>query len=115
MKRDGVVFPLAFSPVEDAEDIPAAGFTIGAAYPNPFNPSITIRLYLPERADLDLAVYDVQGRKVRSLHTGVISTGWHTMVWDGKDDAGRGQASGMYFMRGVSAQDVVVRKMMLVK
>jgi len=114
-KRDGVVFPLAFSPVEDPEDIPAAGFTIGAAYPNPFNPSITIRLYLPERADLDLAVYDVQGRKVRSLHTGVISTGWHTMVWDGKDDAGRGQASGMYFMRGVSAQDVVVRKMMLVK
>ena len=65
--------------------------------------------------DLDLAVYDVQGRKVRSLHTGAISPGWHTLVWDGQDDAGRGQASGIYFMRAVNEGVVNVQKMMLVK
>jgi hypothetical protein len=115
-KRDGVVYPFAFTSVEEPGDIPFADqLTIGSAYPNPFNPSITIRLYLPEQRELDLGVYDLQGRRVRTLHTGGISSGWHSMVWDGKDDAGRGQASGIYFMRGVSAEDVVVRKMMLVK
>jgi len=113
--RDGVVFPLAVVPVEDPEDIPAAGFTMDSVYPNPFNPSTTVRLYIPQGSDLDLAVYDVQGRKVRSLHTGGISGGWHTLVWDGRNDAGRGQASGMYFLRAVNAGDVTVQKMTLLK
>ncbi len=114
-KRDGVVFPLAMSPVEDSEDVPAAGFTVEAVYPNPFNPSTSVRLYIPQGSDLDLAVYDVQGRKVRSLHTGGISEGWHILVWDGRDDGGQGQASGMYFLRAVSAGDASVQKMTLVK
>jgi hypothetical protein len=114
-KRDRVVYPLAFSAVEDPEDVPAAGFTVNAVYPNPFNPSTSVRMYIPQSSDLELAVYDVQGRKVRSLHTGGISSGWHTMVWDGRDDAGRGQASGMYFLRALSAGEVSVQKMTLVK
>jgi Na+-transporting methylmalonyl-CoA/oxaloacetate decarboxylase beta subunit len=106
---------LAFSAVEDPTDVPAAEFTVNAVYPNPFNPSTSVRMYIPQSSDLELAVYDVQGRKVRSLHTGGISSGWHTMVWDGRDDAGRGQASGMYFLRALSAGDVSVQKMTLVK
>ncbi|MCK9996953.1 MAG: T9SS type A sorting domain-containing protein [Candidatus Krumholzibacteria bacterium] len=115
MKRDGVVFPLAMSPVEDPTDIPAANFTVNSVYPNPFNPSTSVRLYIPQSSDLELAVYDVQGRKVRNLHTGGISAGWHTLVWDGRDDAGHGQASGMYFLRAMNAGDVSVQKMTLVK
>jgi hypothetical protein len=115
MKRDGVGFILTVTAVEDPEDVPLANFTVGAGYPNPFNPSITVRLYIPKGSDLDLAVYDVKGRKVRSLHTGGISSGWHTMVWDGRDDAGRGQASGMYFLRGANAGEVSVQKVTLVK
>jgi len=114
-KRDGLGLLLAVTAVDDPEDIPAANFTVGAGYPNPFNPSITVRLYIPKGSDLDLAVYDVQGRKVRSLHTGAISSGWHSMVWDGKDDTGRGQSSGMYFMRAVNEGEVAVQKMTLVK
>jgi len=114
-KRDGVVFPLAMSAVEDPEDVPTANFTVNSVYPNPFNPSTTVRLYIPQSSDLELAVYDVQGRKVRTLHTGGISAGWHALVWDGRDDAGRGQASGMYFMRATNEGDVSVQKMTLVK
>jgi hypothetical protein len=115
MRRDGVVYPLAASAVDDPEDIPEAGFTVHAVYPNPFNPSTSVRLYIPHASNLDLAVYDVQGRKVRSLHTGGISSGWHTLVWDGRSDAGRSQASGMYFMRAVNGGVTTVQKMTLVK
>ena len=115
VQRDGVVYPLAVSSVEDPEDIPVAGFTVGAVYPNPFNPSTSVRLYIPHASDLDLAVYDVQGRKVRRLYVGGISAGWHTLVWDGRNDTGRYQASGVYFMRAVNAGDVTVQKMTLVK
>ena len=114
-KRDGVFFPMYLVSVEDPEDLPMADFTVESVYPNPFNPSAAVRLYIPRSSDLDLAVYDVQGRKVRSLHTGSISSGWHTLVWDGKDDNGRGQSSGMYFMRAVNEGEISVRKMTLVK
>jgi hypothetical protein len=67
------------------------------AYPNPFNPSTSIgfRLLKSERADLE--VYDVLGRLVRTLTNEVISEGYHTVVWDGKDDRGKDAASGVYF------------------
>jgi len=58
---------------------------------------------------------DVAGRRVRTLHTGAISSGWHTLVWDGQDNAGRGQASGVYFMRAASGSETSLKKMTLVK
>jgi len=118
-QRDGVInldFPLVA--VEDESDIPAAAFKVDAPYPNPFNPSTSIRLHVPAvngSSTLELVVYDLQGRKVRTLHNGAISSGWHTMVWDGQDNAGRSQASGMYFMRARSGQHSSIHKMTLVK
>ena len=114
-RRDGVFIPMAVVPVEDPGDVPVAGFTVDAVYPNPFNPLTTVRLYIPGSSELDVAVYDVLGRKVRSLHSGRISSGWHTFVWDGKDDAGRGQASSLYFLRVKNQGKVSVQKITLVK
>lgn len=118
MRRDGVFFPLELVGVEEGtEELPSA-FTVGSPYPNPFNPSTSIRLYIPgsgDSANLELAVYDLQGRKIRVLHQGAISTGWHTLVWDGRDDKGQGQASGMYFMRAQNAGQSTIKKMTLVK
>ena len=84
-------------------------------YPNPFNPSTSIRMYIPAGGELELGVYDISGRRVRSLHTGAIGTGWHTLVWDGQDNQGRGQASGLYFMRATSSGISTIKKMTLVK
>jgi len=114
-RRDGVFYPTALVPVEDGRDVVPSAFTVDSVYPNPFNPSTTIKLYIPRSSDLDVAVYDVQGRKVRNLHSGGISAGWHTLVWDGKDDGGRGQSSGMYFLRAMNAGTATVQKMTLVK
>jgi len=114
-RRDGNHMPLSLVPVQEGSEVPPAGFTVGRPYPNPFNPSTTLRLYIPVSGEVDLGVYDLQGRRVRTLHTGGMSSGWHTMVWDGKDDKGHGQASGLYFMRAKSSGEVSVRKMTLIK
>lgn len=114
-QRDGVLFPIYLVGVDEGDLVPSAGFTVMNPYPNPFNPSTSVRLYIPAGGDLELGVYDVSGRRVRTLHTGSIGTGWHTLVWDGQDDAGRGQASGLYFMRATSAGQSTIRKMTLVK
>jgi hypothetical protein len=113
-RRDGVFQDLALVPVEESE-VPPASFTVGQPFPNPFNPTTSLRLYVPKAGEVDLGVYDLQGRRVRTLHTGMLPQGFRTFVWDGRDDGGRGTASGVYFMRAKSAGEVSVRKMTLVK
>ncbi len=114
-RRDGVIRSLYVSGVDGRDDVPAAGFTVNNPYPNPFNPSTSIQLYIPAGAELELGIYDLAGRRVRLLHNGAISAGWHTLVWDGQDDDGRGQASGLYFARVRSAGKSTIKKMTLVK
>jgi len=114
-QRTGEFVDFAIVAVGDDPEVPPASFTVGSPHPNPFNPSTKVRLYLPASGDLRLEVYDLQGRKVRSLYGGRIDAGWHTMVWDGRDDAGRVQSSGLYFMRAASDREVTVQKMTLVK
>lgn len=68
-------------------------------FPNPFNPSTTIRFYLPHRAGQARAmvrVYDLLGRLVRILAADLDTPGWHTLLWDGTDETRRAVASGTY-------------------
>lgn len=115
MQRTGVFFPVELIGVEDPRDLPPANMKVDAPYPNPFNPSTSVRLYVPRDGELRLEVFDIQGRRVRTLHAGAIAEGWHTMTWDGRDETGRTQASGLYFMRAQGDKDVAVQKMTLLK
>ncbi|MBE0567099.1 MAG: VCBS repeat-containing protein [Krumholzibacteria bacterium] len=116
MQRTGVFFPIELMGVGDEPgDVPAAGFSMASPFPNPFNPSTSVRLYVPREGDLRLVVHDVRGHLVRTVHDGPIGAGWHVMTWDGRDDGGRAQASGMYFMRAHADQAVSIHKMTLVK
>ena len=74
-------------------------FALHANMPNPFNPETTLRFDLPARVGVELAVYDVLGQKVRTLVAGEMPPGTHRIAWDGRDDAGRAMASGMYLYR----------------
>ncbi len=69
------------------------------AVPNPFNPATEIRFLLPEESNIDLAVYDLLGRKIKTLHSGDKSAGMHTAVWTGDDETGREMPTGVYFYR----------------
>ena len=73
-------------------------YSVGS-YPNPFNPSTTISYSLPNNSSVKLDIYDVAGRKVRSLLDEGKSAGYHNVVWNGRDENGRGIASGMYLYR----------------
>jgi hypothetical protein len=115
MQRTGVYFPVELVGVGDDPALPRAALQLDRPYPNPFNPSTKFSLYVAERGELVVDIYNVQGRRVRALHQGLIASGWHTLVWDGRDDEGRGQASGVYFVRARAAGEVGVQKMTLVK
>jgi hypothetical protein len=67
--------------------------------PNPFNVFTTIRYYVPQTGDMRLIVYDMLGRRVRTLVEGLVSTDTYEINWDGKDDYGNRVTSGIYFCR----------------
>jgi len=83
--------------------------------PNPFNPNTTIHYSLPADAHADLRLYDVQGRLVRTLVTGLRPAGLNEARWDGCDNSGRAVASGTYFARLQAGGQHSVKSLVLVR
>ena len=74
-------------------------FAVRQNHPNPFNATTVIPVELPRDADVELTIYDVLGRSLRRLLSRTLVAGYHRVVWDGLDDAGRPVGSGLYFFR----------------
>lgn len=115
---DGLVLlPLQclLSPVDN--DLPGSTAGIlGQAYPNPFNPRTTIAYDLPRASAVDLRVYDLAGRLVRTLVTGQVEeAGLHTIQWDGMNNAGGAVPSGVYLYRINAAGHQESRRMVLLR
>ena len=81
--------------------------------PNPFRDDTGISYQLPSRTHVSLRVYDVSGRLIRILTDGEQPAGFHTAVWDRKDERGRDVASGVYFYRYVTPPFTETRKMVV--
>jgi hypothetical protein len=90
-------------------------FSLAQNAPNPFNPRTTLRFSIPEAGVVNLSVYDVNGRLVRTLVSGDRTAGMHEVVWDARDDAGRAVACGVYVYRLTAGADVAVQRMVLVR
>lgn len=88
-------------------------------YPNPFNPSTTIRFDVPPapggRQHVLLDVYDLRGRRVRTLIDRELEAGSHSAVWDGNDGDGRPVGTGVFFCTTRAASGATTRKMTLVR
>ncbi|KPJ61434.1 MAG: hypothetical protein AMJ46_01740 [Latescibacteria bacterium DG_63] len=84
-------------------------------YPNPFSPACTIRFEIPQAGHVNLEVYDVSGRHVRTLVNGWMETGSYSEIWDGKGTDGRRCRSGVYFYRLGAGSFAAVGKMVLMR
>jgi len=100
--------------VAAAGDLPAA-MALEQNYPNPFNPKTTIAFTLDRSGPVKLQVFDVQGRLVRTLVNEIRTAGPYRIDWDGKDNAGRTAAAGLYMYRLVAGDMVQQKKMTLLK
>ncbi len=84
-------------------------------HPNPFNPVTRVAFELTQATDVTVMVYDAGGRAVRTLASDRREPGIHHVSWDGRDDAGRRLASGIYLCRLSSAAGEDTEKMVLLK
>jgi hypothetical protein len=100
---------VANSSSQVAVNMPTA-FGLSAAYPNPFNPSTSISLHVPMEGDVNVQVYDLSGRAVTTLLSGVQVQGDYNLTWTASE-----QASGMYLVRAETAGAVAVQKILLLK
>ena len=94
-------------------------FALEQNYPNPFNPSTTIGFTMPAAGSATLKVYNLIGQEIATLVNGQVAGGANQVVWSGKDAAGRGMPSGLYFYRlkaTAGGQEFnLMRKMVLMK
>ena len=92
-----------------------SSFALHQNYPNPFNPSTTIQYDIPHSGEVTIAIYDIQGRLVRSLGSLTQQAGTHTVVWDARNDGGVNVSSGNYFCRVDFNHSFLVKKLLLLK
>ncbi len=84
-------------------------------YPNPFNPVTTIKFSLKEDSDVSIMIYNIKGAVVRMLADDEMSTAYHEVIWDGKDNAGKQVGSGVYFYKMKAEKYTATKKMILMK
>ena len=83
--------------------------------PNPFMKSTVIRYAVPKPIDVELAIYDIAGRRVAMLASGHHEPGIYTIEWDGRDIRGLKLSAGVYFYRLHTTEKTLTRKLVLVK
>jgi hypothetical protein len=77
--------------------------------PNPAFGRVALRFGLPQRTHVKLEVYDIMGRRVRTLVDGTRAPGWYDLSWDGGLESGQKASAGLYFVR-FEAQGRVFRE-----
>jgi hypothetical protein len=98
----------------ELKPIPAR-FALQDNYPNPFNPSTTIRYDIATSAFVDIVIYDITGREIARPISKQQSPGYHSAVWNGANQKGEMQAAGIYFYQIQTKEFVQTKKMLLLK
>ncbi len=90
-------------------------FRLMQNYPNPFNPSTRIDYQIPEAGNVSVKIHNSVGEVVKNLESGFKDAGYYKIVWDGKNDFNEAVASGVYICQVIFNQNVLTKKIMLVK
>ena len=89
--------------------------SLSGARPNPFAASTSLRFTIPATARIELAIFDVAGRRIRQLVDGMAEAGEHEVIWDGRSDAGARVASGVYFAKLDTEEQDRTRRIVLTR
>jgi len=92
-----------------------SSFTLYQNYPNPFNPSTTIQYNVPKPGVVEINIFDIQGRLIRSMSKSFQQAGVHSIVWDSRTNSGGAVASGTYFCQVLFNGSSLVKKLLLLK
>jgi Secretion system C-terminal sorting domain len=84
-------------------------------YPNPFNPSTTLKFSLNAQDHVSLSIYNICGQLVKKLVDAEFDSGEYAIVWNGEDNSNKRVSSGMYFLRMQTSEYSASRKIMLIK
>ena len=87
---------LEFNSIITHEELVPEEFTVLPAYPNPFNPTTTIKYSIPENAHINISIFDIRGREVATLINSTQNAGWHTVQWNALNNDGQSVSTGMY-------------------
>jgi len=90
-------------------------FSLNQNYPNPFNPSTQVEFSLVSREHVVLSIYDLLGRKIRTLIDSELEPGSHAAIWDGANESGQDAASGVYLYKLSAGNSSDIRRMTLVR
>jgi flagellar hook assembly protein FlgD len=90
-------------------------FSLSQNYPNPFNPTTLISFGLPQDSEVKVEVFNLLGQRVKTLLRSQEKAGYKTIIWDGKDESGKGVASGVYFYRVEAGKYNETKKMTLLR
>ena len=98
----------------DSQMLPTE-FTLYQNYPNPFNPTTQIKYDLPSDSYVNITIYDVMGRKIKSLFNNKQTSGYHSLRWDATNDIGESVSAGMYIYTIQAGEYRSTKKMVLLK
>ena len=101
--------------IDDMEDLIPTKYALHQNFPNPFNPSTTIKYDLKAKTDIKLTIYNVLGQKVRTLVNTNQTAGFQKVVWNGLNEIGEQVSTGVYIYRIEAGDFVKARKMVFMK
>jgi hypothetical protein len=90
-------------------------FALHQNYPNPFNPVTTLRYDLPEHSYVNVTVYDMLGRQVKTLINQTQDAGYRSVIWNATNDHGKPVSAGVYLYKIQAGKFVQTKKMVLLK
>jgi hypothetical protein len=101
--------------VDNRSETLPQGFALEQNFPNPFNPSTTIRYELPEEAMVNVTIYDMLGRQVKTLINQTQDAGYKSVIWDATNDYGKPVSAGIYLYQIQAGEYIRTKKMVLLK
>lgn len=103
------------SGVEETPSLHPICYRLYQCYPNPFHSSVHITFDIPEKTKCAIDIFDVSGRRIKSLKNHVLNPGHHSVEWKGRNQNGESVASGVYFYRLKTESYLKTRKILLIR